>query len=241
MNVNYGSNQSFTISPNTGYQIASLTVDRSSVLIANSYTFSNVTANHAISATFSPIVYTVNASAGNNGSITPSGSVNVNYGSNQSFTISPNTGYQIASLTVDGSSVLIANSYTFSNVTANHAISATYIPIINPTSKPVSSTQAPTPSSIQTSTPSSTQAPTPSSIQASTPSSTQAPTSSSQTPPPTPNNPTQFRFILLIITILGIVALIVSSRILGTSALLVAFLIAFVAGLIVELIILFLK
>ncbi|NLI81052.1 MAG: hypothetical protein GX443_05105 [Deltaproteobacteria bacterium] len=126
VNVTAGTNQTFTITPNSGYKIASLTVDGTTVAATNSYTFSNVTAAHSISATFAPITYTISSSAGPNGSISPSGSVTVNHGASQSFTITPNSGYKIASLTVDGTTVAATNSYTFSNVTAAHSISATF-------------------------------------------------------------------------------------------------------------------
>ncbi len=126
VSVTAGSNQTFTITPSTGYKVASLTVDGATVSVANSYTFSNVTAAHSISATFTPITYTITSSAGSNGSISPAGSVTVNHGASQTFTITPSTGYKVASLTVDGATVSVANSYTFSNVTAAHSISATF-------------------------------------------------------------------------------------------------------------------
>jgi hypothetical protein len=126
VSVSHGANRSFTITANTGYQVSSVTVDGTSVGAVTSYTFSNVTANHTISATFSIRTYTITASAGTGGSISPSGSVSVSHGSNQSFTITANTGYQVSSVTVDGTSVGAVNSYTFSNVTAGHTISATF-------------------------------------------------------------------------------------------------------------------
>ena len=75
--VNYGASQTFTITPATGYQVASVTVDGTSVGAVTSYTFSNVTANHTIAATFAINTYTITASAGSNGSISPSGPVSV--------------------------------------------------------------------------------------------------------------------------------------------------------------------
>jgi len=71
--------------------------------------------------------YTITASAGSHGSISPSGSITVNQGSNKSFTITPDTGYQIDDVLVDGSSVGAVSSYTFTNVTQDHTISATFI------------------------------------------------------------------------------------------------------------------
>ena len=101
-------------------------MDGVSVGAMTSYTFTNVTANHTISATFVINAYTITASAGANGSISPSGAVAVNHGANQTFTVTPNTGYHIEDVKVDGSSVGAVTSYTFTNVTANHTISATF-------------------------------------------------------------------------------------------------------------------
>ena len=128
VSVNYGGNQTFTFTPATGYQVASVAVDGTAVTTASSYSFSNVTASHTINVTFSPLTYTLTASAGSNGTISPSGAVSVNYGGNQTFTFTPATGYQVASVAVDGTAVTTASSYTFSNVTANHTISVTFAP-----------------------------------------------------------------------------------------------------------------
>src|SRR5207253_5102996 len=73
-----------------------------------------------------PTTFTITASAGANGAITPSGSVTVNQAANQSFTITPNSGYVVSSVTVDGASAGAVTSYTFTNVQANHTISASF-------------------------------------------------------------------------------------------------------------------
>ena len=91
-----------------------------------SYPFTNVTANHTIAASFAIDTYTITASAGANGSISPSGSVTVNHGGSQTFTITANTGYHVADVLVDGVSVGAVTSYTFTNVTANHTIAASF-------------------------------------------------------------------------------------------------------------------
>ena len=70
--------------------------------------------------------YTITASASSGGSISPSGSVNVNSGSNQTFNITTNTGYHISDVLVDGISVGVVSHYTFNNVIANHTISASF-------------------------------------------------------------------------------------------------------------------
>src|SRR5439155_1380754 len=81
---------------------------------------------HTISASFSIIQYTITASAGANGSISPNGFVTVDYGSNQTFKITPDTGYQVAEVIVDNVSVGATTSYTFFNVTTDHTISASF-------------------------------------------------------------------------------------------------------------------
>jgi hypothetical protein len=207
ISVTSGGSQSFTISPNSGYKVNGVTVDGSSVGAVAAYTFSNVTANHTIAATFTPVTssynltitksgtgtgsvttspsgtsfsagtvvtltaapntnstftgwsgacsgtsatcqmtmngnasigaafalrsYAVTASAGTGGTISPSGNVNVTYGSNQAYAITPNSGYAISSVTVDGAPVGAITSYTFTNVMANHTIAATFIPSSN--------------------------------------------------------------------------------------------------------------
>ncbi|HXB02146.1 MAG TPA: chitobiase/beta-hexosaminidase C-terminal domain-containing protein, partial [Opitutaceae bacterium] len=124
--VNQGASQSFTITPNSGFKVSSVTVDGASQGAITSYTFSNVQANHTISAAFTQITYTITASAGSNGSISPLGAVTVNSGASQSFTITPSSGFNVSSVTVDGANQGAVTSYTFSNVQANHTISATF-------------------------------------------------------------------------------------------------------------------
>jgi hypothetical protein len=98
--------------------------------ITVSYTEAGITKFDTVAVTvnsIAPNTYTITASAGSNGSINPSGNVTVNQGSDKSFTIAPDTGYQIDNVLVDGSSVGAVSSYTFINVTEDHSISATFI------------------------------------------------------------------------------------------------------------------
>ncbi len=87
------------------------------VLITNSGQTTSVLVN-----VDAPLAYTITASAGSGGSISPSGTVTVNLGEDKTFTITPDTGYKIADVLVDGSSVGAKSSYTFTNVTDNHTI-----------------------------------------------------------------------------------------------------------------------
>ena len=80
----------------------------------------------SVTATFTLRSYTITATAGSNGSITPSGGVVVNHGASQSFTISPSANYTLGSVVVDGSSVGAVTSYSFTNVIGAHTISASF-------------------------------------------------------------------------------------------------------------------
>jgi Viral BACON domain/Fibronectin type III domain len=70
--------------------------------------------------------FTLTASAGSGGAISPSQSVQIASGGSQTFTITPSNGYQVASILVDGVNMGALTTYTFSNVTANHTISVSF-------------------------------------------------------------------------------------------------------------------
>ncbi len=71
--------------------------------------------------------YTITATAGAHGSVSPSGATVVTSGTNQIYSITPDSGYKIATLTVDGVNLAVATEYTFTNVKAIHTISATFV------------------------------------------------------------------------------------------------------------------
>ncbi len=73
------------------------------------------------------MTYVITASvSGTGGTISPSGTSSVSSGGSKTFTITPKTFYRIANVMVDGKSIGAVTQYTFSNVTANHTISATF-------------------------------------------------------------------------------------------------------------------
>jgi hypothetical protein len=78
----------------------------------------------------------ITASAGANGTISPNGTAVVVSGNNQSYTITPNSGFNVQDVLVDSASQGAITTYTFNNVTANHTISATFAAIVNPSSAP---------------------------------------------------------------------------------------------------------
>jgi hypothetical protein len=124
--VSPGGTKTYTIKPSPGYTILDVTLDGASIGTVKSYVFTNVSANHLLIATFTPVTYVITSSAGANGTISPSGSTPVAYGGSQAYTFAPNAGYSITKLTVDNRSVTIAPSYAFTNVTAGHTIAVTY-------------------------------------------------------------------------------------------------------------------
>jgi hypothetical protein len=124
--VGYGASQTFTAAPDTGYAVLDVLVDGVSVGAVTSYTFSNVTAAHTIATSFALKVFTITASAGAGGTITPTGAVPVTYGASQAFTIASDPAHVVQDVVVDGASVGAVTSYTFSNVTATHTIAVTF-------------------------------------------------------------------------------------------------------------------
>lgn len=70
--------------------------------------------------------FTITATAGNGGKIAPTGATKVYKGTSKAFTITPNDGYHVDSLTVDGTAVDVVTEYTFSDVTTNHTIAVTF-------------------------------------------------------------------------------------------------------------------
>ena len=71
--------------------------------------------------------HTIRAISGLNGSISPSGWTSVRHGWDQTFTITPDKGYAVAKVLVDGKSVGSVKSYTFKNVTKDHTIEVVFM------------------------------------------------------------------------------------------------------------------
>ena len=71
--------------------------------------------------------YTIKATAGADGSISPSGNVSVREGRDRTFTITPDKGYAVANVKIDGKSIGAVKSYTFENVRRNHAIEVIFM------------------------------------------------------------------------------------------------------------------
>jgi hypothetical protein len=122
-----GGSETFNITANAGYHVADVKVDGALVGQVNTYAFTGVTGYHTIVASFALDAYTITATAAAGGAISPSGAITVGYGVSQPFVIAANPGYRISDVKVDGSSIGVVSSYTFTSVTAGHTIAATFV------------------------------------------------------------------------------------------------------------------
>ena len=129
--VYHGENKTFNFTSDAGYHIDKVWIDGVTNLAAalnGSYTFNNISGSHDITVSFAATTFTITATAGANGSITPSGSVQVSHSSDYNFYIIPNAEYEISAVYVDDVSITVpANGiYIFTNVQANHTITALF-------------------------------------------------------------------------------------------------------------------
>jgi Tol biopolymer transport system component len=125
--VEYESNASVAIIPESGYHIVSIKDNDIPETIVNPYTISHVKTNHSIVITFAIDAFTITATAGAGGVITPNGVVGLSQDDDQTFQISSDTGYHTNSLIIDGSPITpVVNTYTFKDIQANHTIEANF-------------------------------------------------------------------------------------------------------------------
>ncbi len=123
-----GSTSAVTAVPAAGYSFVDWTGAGFATSTANPLVVSGVLQDLTITATFAPLpaAFTITASAGIYGSIAPSGVATVAPGGSITFNISADPYYVIADVQVDGASVGPVTSYTFTDVRANHTITATF-------------------------------------------------------------------------------------------------------------------
>lgn len=124
-----GSDYTVDFVPDYGYELADATANGVSVpTVGNSVPLTNIQNNINLDVSFVQTIpqYVVTASTGPNGIITPAGSVIVNAGETVTFDITPDPGYQIDNVLVDGVSVGAITSYTFQNIQDNHSIEAQF-------------------------------------------------------------------------------------------------------------------
>lgn len=118
-----GGDASVTITPNQGYEIESIHDNGVLQPIANPYMIQNVTADHTVSVRFRTARYTVSAGvSGGHGSVSPA-TQEVEHGDSASITISPDAGYEIASISDNGEARGSSSPYIIQNVTEDHLVS----------------------------------------------------------------------------------------------------------------------
>ena len=130
-----GSSASYVISPETGYKIKKILVDGVEIVVtaadgaAQRYEFVDIQKDHTISAEFEQRMFKITVVCGGNGKIEPSTTKDYAYGSEVAFVITPNDGYVIKDVLIDGVSNAKAKEnaeYTFSNLRANHKIEVSF-------------------------------------------------------------------------------------------------------------------
>ncbi len=134
----FGSSKVFTITPDNGYRIVSITLDSIDVPVtaapgsSQRYVMANISSDHVLSVKFANNILTITGIADSNGSVQPN-LLQVEYGSFATINIIPNEGYEIDSITVDGSAYGgeiakggTSQSVSFENIVQDHEVRATF-------------------------------------------------------------------------------------------------------------------
>lgn len=133
--VEYGQDQTYQFIANPGYHIKELIIDGQTInqAITNSYTFDNVQNDHTIEVIYEINKYTITSSVEGEGSITPLGEKQLNYGESQTYNLSITEGYYVDKIIIDNFMItdneiqnIINNGYIFSNIFNNHTIHVSY-------------------------------------------------------------------------------------------------------------------
>jgi len=124
--VSQGDGLAFEFFPANGFVVTNVFVDGIGQGAITNYSFSNVTTSHTIHATFGVKYLQVATQPGPHGTISPTNPL-VAYGSNQTVIITPDLGFLISTVRVDGANISATNIVTFNSVTSNRTISATFV------------------------------------------------------------------------------------------------------------------
>lgn len=121
-----GGSLSFAFTPAEHHHVADVLVDGVSVGPVTSWTFADVTSDHTVAASFEFDSYTVTASAGAGGRITPAGTTIVPHGGALTLRVRPRAGYRVARLIVDGRNVGPRARFAINGCSCNHVIRARF-------------------------------------------------------------------------------------------------------------------
>jgi sugar lactone lactonase YvrE len=134
--IRHGATQVFHITAENCFQLSSVYLDDAPLIYTmteNTIQFSESYTNHTLKFVFSPIYYSIDASANSVGKIMPSGKFSVQCGENQTFTLMPDVNYYLDALTINclsnGSYEIKSdiNEYTIENIQSNYKINAAYL------------------------------------------------------------------------------------------------------------------
>jgi hypothetical protein len=125
--VHQGEEVTFTYTIKEGYVLESITVNGVSITpVSNSFSvIANSDQTVRVTTKEKP-KFIISASAGLNGTISPSGEVKVIEGKNQKFSIIPNVGFLVDTLRIDGQEIVPSVTYTFYDVSSNKKIEVTF-------------------------------------------------------------------------------------------------------------------
>jgi len=116
MTVYEGTSKTILVTPNTGYQVDKVFLNNVDIGPKLSFTISNISSNNTVNATFKPITNRISTTSSLSSSITPYGSVDLNYGGSQSILLTPNQYFVVEKTLVDGVDLHDFNQASFSEI-----------------------------------------------------------------------------------------------------------------------------
>jgi hypothetical protein len=122
-----GTSPSYQITPDAGYHVVDVVDNGHSFGPVTSHTIDNISETHTVSASFAQNdTYTINATKTGSGSIAPA-VTSVVGGATQSYSFSPDPGYRIGSVIVDGTNIGTPTGHTFYNISNGHKLVVNFV------------------------------------------------------------------------------------------------------------------
>lgn len=117
------------ITPDRGYHVADVKVDGVSKGALTEVDFANITAHHLVEPSFAPNLHWIKPQAATHGSITPAANQSVPYDQRFTITVTPDPGYEVEDLLIDGRSVGRKLEHILTNVRADHTVQVKFRPL----------------------------------------------------------------------------------------------------------------
>jgi uncharacterized delta-60 repeat protein len=119
-----GDTSAFTVTPDTGYHLDTISGCGGS-LVGTTFTTASIFADCTVTATFAINTYTVTSTAGAHGAIAPAGAQTVNHGDTRAFTVTPDPNYHLDAVSGCGGA-LVGTTFTTASIVANCTVTATF-------------------------------------------------------------------------------------------------------------------